>query len=88
MVILLISLQNILLYISSEQKVLYFFGYKTEFFSFQNNPQKSRSILYDGSRSLGLFRKGKTGIKAKFHRIDLVIFLSILERRKPSLIAK
>ena len=26
----------------------------------------------DGSRSLGLFRKGKIGI-AKFHRTDLVI---------------
>ena len=35
--------------------------------------QKSRSILYDGSRSLGLFRKGKTHIIAKFHRTDLVI---------------
>ena len=35
--------------------------------------QRSRSILKDGSRSLGLFRKGKIGIIAKFHRIDLVI---------------
>ena len=35
--------------------------------------QKSRSILLDGSRSLGLFRKGKTGIIAKFHRTDLVV---------------
>ena len=33
--------------------------------------QKSRSI--DGSRFLGLFRKGKTHILAKFHRSDLVI---------------
>ena len=35
----------------------YFFGYLTEFFSFLNNP--------DGSRSLALFRKGKTFITAK-----------------------
>ena len=27
----------------------------------------------DGSRCLGLFRKGKIGIIAKFHRTDLVI---------------
>ena len=35
--------------------------------------QRSRSILQDGSRSLGLFRKGKNGIIAKFHRTNLVI---------------
>ena len=35
--------------------------------------QRSRSILKDGSRSLGLFRKGKIGIIPKFHRTDLVI---------------
>ena len=29
--------------------------------------------LQDGSRSLGLFRKYKIGIIAKFHRNDLVI---------------
>ena len=48
-------------------------------FSSQNNPknldlkrsQKSRSILQDGSRSLG-FRKGNTSIIAKLHR-NLVI---------------
>ena len=34
--------------------------------------QRSRSVLKDGSRSLGLFRKGKIGI-AKFHRTDLII---------------
>ena len=33
--------------------------------------QTSRSILQDGSRSLGLFRKGKT--HRKFQRTDLVI---------------
>ena len=42
------------------------------FFSFQNNP-KDLDPSYDGSRSLGLFRKGKIGIIAKFHRTDLVI---------------
>ena len=35
----------------------YFFSYKTEFFSFQNNPKNL----------------DKTGIVAKFHRADLVI---------------
>ena len=35
--------------------------------------QRSRSVLQDGSRSLGLFRMGKICIIAKFHRTDLVI---------------
>ena len=35
--------------------------------------QRSRSILKDGSRSLGLFTKGKIGIIPKFHKTDLVI---------------
>ena len=35
--------------------------------------QRSRSIMYDGSRSLELFRKGKTCIIAKIHRTDLDI---------------
>ena len=35
--------------------------------------QRSRSVLQDGSRSLGLFRKGKIGITAKLHRTNLVI---------------
>ena len=34
--------------------------------------QTSRSVLEDGSRSLGLFRMGKTCTRAKFHRTDLV----------------
>ena len=50
----------------------YFFGYKTEFF-LPKQSQRSRSVLQDGSRSFGLFRKGKIGIIAKFHRTDLVI---------------
>ena len=53
--------------------LLYFFGYKTEFFSFGKQSQRSRSVSQDGSRSLGLFRKGKIGIIAKFHRTNLVI---------------
>ena len=35
--------------------------------------QKSRSVLQDRSRSLGLFRKGKTRIITKFRRTDVVI---------------
>ena len=35
--------------------------------------QKSRSVFSDGSRYLGLFRKGKTRITAKLHRTDLII---------------
>ena len=35
--------------------------------------KRSRSVSQDGSRSFGLFRKGKIGIIAKFHRTDLVI---------------
>ena len=35
--------------------------------------RRSRSVLLDGSRSLGFSRKGKIGIIAKFHRTDLVI---------------
>ena len=42
-------------------------------FFLPKQPQRSRSILQDGSRSLGLFRKGKIGIIAKFHRTELII---------------
>ena len=52
--------------------VPYFSGYKTEFLIFQNNP-KNLDPSYDGSRSLGMFRKVKTPILAKFHRTDSVI---------------
>ena len=51
----------------------YFFGYKTKFFSFQNNPKdldpsyKTDLDLWD---CLGT---GKIGIIARFHRTDLVI---------------
>ena len=66
--------------------ILHFFGYKTEFFP-SKILQKSRSVLYDRSRSLGLFRKGKTCIIAKFDRTDLVICCHFREG-KPRLIAK
>ena len=59
--------------ITGYKLVPYFFDYKTEFFCLPKQHQRSRSILQDRSRSLGLFRKGKIGIIAKFHRTDLVI---------------
>ena len=45
--------------------------------------QKSRSILKDGSRPLGMFKKGKICITAKFHRTDLVICSYSRERKTP-----
>ena len=60
------------------QYVPYFFGYKTK------QSQKSRSILKDGSRSLGLFKQGKTCIIAKFNRTDLVICSHSIEGKTPS----
>ena len=56
----------------------------TEFF-LPKQSQKSRSVLQDGSRSLGLFRLGKTRIIAKFLRADLVI-CSHSREGKPRLI--
>ena len=53
-------------------RLRYLFSYKTEFF-LSKQSQKSRSILKDGSRSLGLCGKGKTHIIAKLHWTDLVI---------------
>ena len=55
---------------------------RSSFFPLKTIP-RSRSILYDGSRSLGLFRKGKTRIIAKFDGTDL--FVVILERGNPVL---
>ena len=46
--------------------------------------QRSRSVLKDGSRSLALFRKGKIGIIAKFHRTDLVICSHSRGTKNPS----
>ena len=57
---------------------------RESFFPLPKQSQKSRFILQDRSRSLGLFRKGKTGITAKFHWTDLVIFSHCRERKTPS----
>ena len=61
--------------------VLYFFGYKTEFFffSFQNNPKN-----LDLSHKTDLDFWDCFGITAKFHRTDLVIYFVILERKTRS----
>ena len=64
----------------------YFFAYKTVSFP-SKTIKKSRSVLLDGSRSLGLFRKGKTRITAKLHRTDLIICTHSREG-KPLLIAE
>ena len=61
-------------------EVPYFYGYNMQFFPFKQS-QKSRSLLKDGSRFFGLYRKGKTLIIAKFHRTDLVV-CSHFERGK------
>ena len=45
-------------------RVPYYFGHKMVFFFLPKQSQKSRSILQDRSRTLGLFKKGKTGIVA------------------------
>ena len=44
-----------------------------QIFFLPKQSQRSRSVLQDRSRSLGLFRKGKIGKIAKFHRTDLII---------------
>ena len=56
-------------------------------FSLPKQSQKStgRSILQEGSKSLGLFRKSKTRIIAKFHRTDLVIYNHSREGGNPVL---
>ena len=46
--------------------------------------QRSRSVLKDGSRFLGLFGKGKIGIMAKFHRTDLIILSHFGGTKLPS----
>ena len=53
-------------------------------FSLPKQSQKSRSVLYDRSRPLVLFRKDKTHIIAKFHRTDLVICNHPREGKTPS----
>ena len=57
----------------SNPYIPYFFGYKTEFFSFQNNP-KDLDPSYETDLNLwDCFGMGKIGIIARFHRTDLVI---------------
>ena len=46
--------------------------------------QKARSVLLEGSRSLELFRKGKTGIIVKLRSTDLVICSHSRGRITPS----
>ena len=62
------------MYMHQNQKALpYFFDYKAEFFSFQNNPKDldpSCKMDLDLWDCLG---RVKIGIIAKFHRTDLVI---------------
>ena len=59
----------------------YFLAYKTEFFSFQNNP-KNLDPSY--KNCLELFRKDKTRITAKLHRTDLIICTHSREGNTPS----
>ena len=60
----------------------YFLGYKTSVFFL---PKQSKKL--DPSRSLGLLRKDKTGIIAKFQRTDLVICSHSRDGKTPHLIA-
>ena len=83
--------------------VMFYLGYKMDFslpgilgvfpyffrvFSIQNNP-KNLDTSY-GSRFLGLFRKGKTCVIAKFYRTDLITVKPVLRghpREAPKLAA-
>ena len=63
----------------------YFFRYQTELSSFRNNLKNlDPSYKMDLARSLELFRKGNTCVKAKFHRTDLVICSHSREGKTPS----
>ena len=65
-------------------KVPYFFGYKTDFFFFQNNP---KNLDLSCKMALDLWdclEKVQTHIKAKFHRTDLVIYCHSIEGVIPS----
>ena len=64
---------KVLMVLLINKDVPYFFDYKTEFFSFQNNPKDldpSCKMDLDLRHCLG---RVKIGIIAKFHRTDLVI---------------
>ena len=54
------------------------------FFFFPNKSEKSKPFPKDGSSSLGLFRKSKTRIIAKFHGTDLVFCSDSREGKTPS----
>ena len=64
---------------SQRGEILYFFNTRQSSFFFQKQSQKSRSVLQDRSRSLRLFRKGKTRIIAKFQETYSVICCHSLE---------
>ena len=53
--------------------ILYFFDYKTEFFSFQNNPKYLDPSCKMDLDLLDCLGRVKIGIIAKLHRTDLVI---------------
>ena len=50
----------------------YFFGYKMEFFSFQNKPKNLDPSYKMDLDLLGSFRKGENHIISQFHRTVLV----------------
>ena len=54
------------------------------FFFFPKRSEKSRSVLQEGSRSLGLLWKGKIRIIAKFQRTVLVICSHSREGKTPA----
>ena len=80
------AVQNYQMYLKCSKEVIYYriSSVIRQSFFLPKQSQKSRSILQDRSRSLGLFRKGKTRIIAKFHRADLVICSHSRERETPS----
>ena len=65
------------------QGLQYFLDYKTEVFFHSKQTQKSRSILENGSSSLGLFRKGTILIIAFLHRTDLINWSHSHRRENP-----
>ena len=65
----------------------YFFGYKTVFFSFKNNPKNLDLSYKTRCRSLGLFGKSKTPNIAKFLGL-MKLFVVILGRGKSRFISK
>ena len=62
----------------------YFFCYKMESFSFQNNPKNLDPSYKIDLDVLGLFRKGNTHIIAKFRSTHLVICSHLRGRKIPS----